>query len=392
MDEITITKAFLASLFSFIDPTVLFIVPFFCVYMACMFFVSFTSEINTLRFTMLQANIFIAGFMAIFISLGASATTLGSFLQSNMGLFRSVGGILILFFGVYATGLINFLTKSRAYQPKTIFEPICYIGSFFFGLAFAASWTPSINAYLATILMVAATEDTIQKGVLLLFVYSVGLAVPLFFTAYIAHEILASISKFSKYIQFFEVISGVLFSTIGLLVFNNYLNLAKFNQLLGNPMENPQIYSASIIFVIISITIVFGVTLKLNGGNAMGNIIMVLIGISMIVFASTCFKDVPLIGTVFLMPGENVMNAKMANPILRYALFLIGAIFTAFGIFLQTRTGFANALGESSHDTVNDKPISDGVNLSGLKEAKELLDSGAITDEEYAKIKNKFIN
>jgi len=74
-----------------------------------------------------------------------------------------------------------------------------------------------------------------------------------------------------------------------------------------------------------------------KGGDALGNIIMILIGIGMIVFASSCFKDIPLIGTVYLMPGDNILNAKIADPKLRYALFLAGGVFTAFGIFMQAR-------------------------------------------------------
>ena len=89
--------------------------------------------------------------------------------------------------------------------------------------------------------------------------------------------------------------------------------------------------------------IAFGMVLKSKGGSAFGNITMALVGIGMIVFASTCFKDIPLIGTVFLIPGDNIFHAKMADPLLRYAIFLIGGAFIVFGSFLQARIGFKPA-------------------------------------------------
>ncbi len=86
--------------------------------------------------------------------------------------------------------------------------------------------------------------------------------------------------------------------------------------------------------------------------------IMILTGIGIILFASTCFKDVPVIGTVFVMPGDNITNAKMADPFVRYALFVIGGMFTAYGIQLQVRIGFANPLKETKKNAVPGKPVS----------------------------------
>lgn len=64
-----------------------------------------------------------------------------------------------------------------------------------------------------------------------------------------------------------------------------------------------------------------------------GNVAMILTGIGLIVFASSCFTNVPFVGTVFLVPGDTIMNARLADPFLRYAFFLFGGAFTAFGIF-----------------------------------------------------------
>jgi hypothetical protein len=98
-----------------------------------------------------------------------------------------------------------------------------------------------------------------------------------------------------------------------------------------------------------------GVLLQIKGGKAMGNILMTLIGIGMIVPAYTCFKDVPFIGTVFLMPGESILHAKIVDPMVRHALFMVGTIFAASGIILQISAGFDNAFNESSRNTAQGK-------------------------------------
>ncbi len=85
---------------------------------------------------------------------------------------------------------------------------------------------------------------------------------------------------------------------------------------------------------------------------------MAVTGIGMIVFAATCFSNVPLMGTVFLIPGENIMQAEIADPVFRYALFLVGGLLTAYGVQLQVRIGFTNPLKECNQDAIPGKPFS----------------------------------
>lgn len=116
---------------------------------------------------------------------------------------------------------------------------------------------------------------------------------------------------------------------------------------------------------------------------------MALAGMALIVFASRCFTELPLIGTVFLMPGDRVIDAKLVDPGLRHVLFLAGGVLAAAGVFLQLRGSFgeeskaAHQVGTAAHSTC--------ISLTGIREAKELLDSGAISGEEYKRIKEKLI-
>lgn len=98
---------------------------------------------------------------------------------------------------------------------------------------------------------------------------------------------------------------------------------------------------------------------KVAGGSDLGRVAMIsliLAGIGMILFAATCFEDIPLIGTVFRLPGDSIFQAKMTDPLYRYAIFLIGGICAAFGIQLQILTGFTNALKQGNQDPISDQP------------------------------------
>src|SRR5262249_24310234 len=104
-------------------------------------------------------------------------------------------------------------------------KPAGYVGSFLVGLAFAAGCTPCIGPILASILMVAATEDTVYHGIALLLAYSMGLAIPFFLSSLAMHHFLIFFNRFKKFIRAFEIGTGILLVIVGLLVFTNSLSM-----------------------------------------------------------------------------------------------------------------------------------------------------------------------
>jgi cytochrome c-type biogenesis protein len=102
-------------------------------------------------------------------------------------------------------------------------KPAGYIGSFLVGLAFAAGWTPCIGPILASILMIAATEEKVYKGMTLLLTYSLGLGTPFFISALALHTFLDLFNRFRKSIRIFEIVTGVFLIVIGALIFTNSL-------------------------------------------------------------------------------------------------------------------------------------------------------------------------
>jgi cytochrome c-type biogenesis protein len=172
---------------------------------------------------MAHSLLFIAGFTAVFIFLGASATIVGTFLQEYMGVLRKIGGLLVVIFGIHVTGLVPLALLLGERRVKVHRKPAGYAGSFMVGLAFAAGWTPCIGPILASILMIAAAEDTVYKGMALLLAYSLGLGTPFFMASLALHKFLVLFNRFKKAIRIFEIITGMFLIVVGVLIFTNYL-------------------------------------------------------------------------------------------------------------------------------------------------------------------------
>ena len=226
--NITIFGAFLAGLLSFLSPCVLPLIPSYITYITGLSFADLQAEHPSHKVrqqTMIHSLLFIAGFTVVFVLLGASATFVGGFLQEHMESIRKVGGVLIVIFGIHVSGLvpIHLLLGEKRFTLHR--KPAGYLGSFLVGLAFAAGWTPCIGPILATILMVAATEETVVHGIVLLFVYSMGLAIPFFLSSLAMHQFLLFFNRFKKHIRIFEVVTGLFLIVVGVMIFTNYLSI-----------------------------------------------------------------------------------------------------------------------------------------------------------------------
>ncbi len=218
--------AFIAGLLSFLSPCVLPLIPSYITYITGVSFADLQAEHpshKVRQLTMLHSLLFIAGFTCVFVLLGASATFIGGFLQEHMPIIRKVGGILIIIFGIHVTGIVDIGILLGEKRVTIHRKPAGYLGSFLVGVVFAAGWTPCIGPILASILMVAATEETVYRGIALLFIYSMGLAIPFFLSALAMHQFLIFFNRFKKHIRIFEIITGVFLIIVGVLIFTNYL-------------------------------------------------------------------------------------------------------------------------------------------------------------------------
>jgi cytochrome c-type biogenesis protein len=218
--------AFLAGVLSFLSPCVLPLVPGYVSLIS-------GSSVETLQAqdrrllsrVMTSSLMFILGFSIVFILLGAVATGLGQLTRQYYPLLTRIAGAVIIVFGLHLTGVLKIkalYADKRMHQVKGDSTPW---GAFVVGFAFAFGWTPCIGPILATILALAASQDTVMKGTFLLALYSLGLAVPFLLTSLGIDRFLSFYSRFRRHLHTVEVASGVLLIVIGALVLTRHFTM-----------------------------------------------------------------------------------------------------------------------------------------------------------------------
>jgi cytochrome c-type biogenesis protein len=218
--------AFVAGILSFLSPCVLPLVPG---YVSLISGASVddlkSSDRRMLSTVMLHSVTFILGFSFVFIVLGAAATGLGQLFNEYRHILARVAGVVVIIFGLHLTGILKI---KALYADKRLHEvkgSSSALGSFVVGFAFAFGWTPCIGPILAGILALASQEDRVLKGVMLLAIYSLGLAVPFMLTSLGVDRFLVFYGKFRRHLHTVEVVSGVLLIVVGALIFMNNLRL-----------------------------------------------------------------------------------------------------------------------------------------------------------------------
>jgi cytochrome c-type biogenesis protein len=218
--EVPLTAAFLAGLLSFLSPCVLPLVPPYLCFITGTSLDQLTgrdrAEINY-RIVLMPALLFVLGFATVFVALGATASVAGQLLRDHITLLAQIAGIAIIlmglhFIGVFRLGLIN--REMRYMQAR---RPAGLFGAYGIGLAFAFGWTPCIGPVLAAILAVAATEDSVTRGAVLLGVYSAGLGVPFLAAALGVERFLGFLQRFRRHLGTVERVTGVLLVATGVM-------------------------------------------------------------------------------------------------------------------------------------------------------------------------------
>ena len=224
MHSVSVGAAFLAGLASFLSPCVLPLVPGYISFMSGLSLEELSSgeaRPGAARRTALTALFFVLGFSAVFTALGASASFVGQLLAEHLPLLSRIAGVLVIAFGLHITGLVPIKWLYYTKRADTSKVAPGLLGSFVMGLAFAFGWTPCIGPILAGILALAATQETVARGVGLLFVYSMGLGVPFILTALGLNAFLRFFARYKRFIRWGEVAAGILLIGIGLLLLSN---------------------------------------------------------------------------------------------------------------------------------------------------------------------------
>jgi cytochrome c-type biogenesis protein len=177
------------------------------------------------RTVLLNSLMFILGFSVVFIALGAVATGIGQFMNIYRRELMRVAGVIIIIFGLHLIGVFKIkalLMDKRLHEVKGSGTAV---GAFLIGFAFAFGWTPCIGPILAGVLTIAGSQDTVIKGIVLLAVYSAGLAVPFLLTSLGVERFLAFYSRFRRHLHTVEVVSGVFLVLVGALILTRHFTI-----------------------------------------------------------------------------------------------------------------------------------------------------------------------
>src|ERR1700691_1749440 len=215
----SIILAFFAGLTSFLSPCVLPLVPGYLSMISGVGLEELKApQANLMRRVMVNSIVFICGFSVVFIALGLAATGVGQVLGMYKHTLARIAGVVIIIFGLHLTGIFKIkalYTDARLHSVKGSSSPL---GAFVIGFAFAFGWTPCLGPILSGILAVAAEQSTLVKGILLLAVYSLGLAVPFLLTSLLMERFLKFYSRFRSHMHALEVASGALLIALGILL------------------------------------------------------------------------------------------------------------------------------------------------------------------------------
>ena len=225
--EISYIGALTAGILSFVSPCILPLIPAYLCFLGGASLDELTAEDGidaaVQRRVFVSALAFVIGFATVFIAMGASASALSRMIFQYIDTLSYIAGVVIVLFGLHYMGLfrIGFLNFEKRFHLEN--KPSGAAGSYLLGLAFAFGWTPCVGPILATILMVAAGNDSIMFGTTLLTAYAVGIGVPFLLAAFMVKPFMAFIGRFRKHMQKVEITIGVLLVVTGVAIFTGSL-------------------------------------------------------------------------------------------------------------------------------------------------------------------------
>jgi cytochrome c-type biogenesis protein len=166
---------------------------------------------------LIAALMFVLGFSAVFIALGATASVIAAMLRQHLSLLTQIAGVAIILMGLHFLGVFKFaiLNREARYQHES--RPAGPLGAFAIGMAFAFGWTPCIGPVLAAILTIAASQQDVAKGAGLLAIYSAGLGIPFLLAAASIGAFMKFFARFKSYLHRVEQVMGALLVVTGVM-------------------------------------------------------------------------------------------------------------------------------------------------------------------------------
>lgn len=225
-ETVSYQAALIAGLLSFFSPCILPLIPAYFTFITGMSLDELTQDSSKTRQKVILATLaYVCGFSSVFILLGASASFVGGIISRYAWVIQYAGGGIILAFGLHLLGILNIKGLNFEKRIHVKEKPLHLLGTFVIGMAFGAGWSPCIGPMLGSILIIAGSQDTVWNGVVLLSIYSAGLALPFIMLSFFITRILDIMKRATKVLGYVNKVSGVLLVVLGLLLITDKFRL-----------------------------------------------------------------------------------------------------------------------------------------------------------------------
>ena len=223
METVSVLFAFTAGILSFLSPCVFPLIPAYIANLTGSTYGNNRVEVSK-RLLLARSLSFIMGFSVIFVLVGASASVLGQIFTHNREVIQKISGLLIIIFGLQMAGILKlrFLMMEKRWEAKQTGEKNVW-RSFILGMSFGAGWTPCVGLALSSILLLAGSSNTVYSGMLMLFVYSLGLGIPFLAISLIITYSLHIVKKINRSLGLLSLINGWILIGMGLLLYTGQL-------------------------------------------------------------------------------------------------------------------------------------------------------------------------
>ena len=202
--------SFLEGVITFISPCLLPMLPIYISYFG-------GGGQRDLKKTLLCASGFVLGFTAVFVAMGALASTLGGLLRAHQTAVNIVSGAIVVLFGLNYLGILK-LNLFRGSRRSMQSSEMGFFSALVFGVIFSVGWTPCVGAFLGSALMMASQQGQVLTGMSMLLCYSLGLGIPFLFSAVLIDKLKSTFNFIKQHYGIINKICGGLLILIGVLM------------------------------------------------------------------------------------------------------------------------------------------------------------------------------
>lgn len=216
--------AFGAGVLSFFTPCVLPLLPAYLSFITGVAVEEILEERPRRKAILPNVILFCVGFSIVFVLLGATATTIGQAVMKYQRVIQWAGGILVIIFGLHLLGLFQWRFMQIERKLHLSGRPAHRLAAFVIGVAFAVGWSPCIGPILGSILAYAGTQETMGHGIMLLVLYSLGLAIPFVVVGFAVGSFMPWFTVAKRAMRWVNVVAGILLIVMGFLLITNNLS------------------------------------------------------------------------------------------------------------------------------------------------------------------------